>query len=177
MSAWYHKQIISLYYLDCRCLCQPVFTYNRVYLQLDVAKLQNKYNKNKLSLFYLKEDIWCIVHTHDHSPSSEHVVGIGECDEDYGGQVVDKHDDEILPLMKWTRWQREIMTDEHQEEACGTAAFHCPTCSDRANNNHEKCERLVCKHTIKEIKKNGYGTKWAWITGTTAPKAEHSVRL
>lgn len=36
------------------------------------------------------------MHTHDQSTSSEHVVAIGDCDEEYGGQVVDKHDHEIL---------------------------------------------------------------------------------
>lgn len=45
---------------------------------------------------YLKEDIRCIVQTHDHCASSYHVVSVGECDEQYGGQVVDEHDHEIL---------------------------------------------------------------------------------
>lgn len=47
---------------------------------------------------YLKEDIRGIVQTHDHCASSYHVVSVGECDEQYGGQVVDEHDHEILPL-------------------------------------------------------------------------------
>lgn len=38
--------------------------------------------------------------THDQTASSYHVVAIRERDEEYGGQVVDKHDDEILPTTK-----------------------------------------------------------------------------
>lgn len=38
--------------------------------------------------------------THNQRASSYHVVGIGESDEHYGGQVVDKHDHEILPSQK-----------------------------------------------------------------------------
>lgn len=46
---------------------------------------------------YLKEDIRGIVQTHDHRARSDHVVRVGKRDEQYGGQVVDEHDHEILP--------------------------------------------------------------------------------
>lgn len=51
-------------------------------------------------VLYLKKDVGRIMQTHDQCASSYHVVGIGECDEQYGGQVVDKHDHEILPSRK-----------------------------------------------------------------------------
>lgn len=55
---------------------------------------------------YLKEDIRGIVQTHDHCASSYHVVSVGECDEQYGGQVVDEHDHEILPSVGGTERER-----------------------------------------------------------------------
>lgn len=37
---------------------------------------------------------------HDHSADPYHVVGIGKSDKQYGGQVVNKHDKEILSKEK-----------------------------------------------------------------------------
>lgn len=57
-------------------------------------------SKNLKDLLYLEEDVRCIMHTHDHTASSYHVVTIGESDEKYGSQMVDKHNHEILPSEK-----------------------------------------------------------------------------
>lgn len=46
--------------------------------------------------FYLEEDVGGVVHTHDQSARPQHVVGVGERDEDDGGQVVEQHDQKIL---------------------------------------------------------------------------------
>lgn len=40
---------------------------------------------------------------HDQRSASDHVVRVGEGDEQYGGQVVDQHDHEILVLEKERR--------------------------------------------------------------------------
>lgn len=41
--------------------------------------------------------------THDQRPGSDHVVCVGEGDEQYGGQVMDQHDHKILVLEKERR--------------------------------------------------------------------------
>lgn len=46
--------------------------------------------------------------THDHSAYSQHVVTVGEGDESYGGQVMDKHDEEILSEDKGKQRNRGI---------------------------------------------------------------------
>lgn len=69
-------------------------------LLLGTGAIRKKKKNLHHRVLYLKEDVGCIVHTHDQSASSKHVVGVGECDEQYGGQVVDKHDEEILSSVK-----------------------------------------------------------------------------
>lgn len=51
--------------------------------------------------FYLQKDVGRIVQAHDQRSASDHVVGVGEGDEQYGGQVMDQHDHEILELEKY----------------------------------------------------------------------------
>lgn len=46
--------------------------------------------------FYLQKDVGRIVQAHDQRSASDHVVRVGEGDEQYGGQVMDQHDHEIL---------------------------------------------------------------------------------
>lgn len=50
--------------------------------------------------FYLQKDVGHIVQAHDQRSASDHVVRVGEDDEQYGGQVMDQHDHEILVLEK-----------------------------------------------------------------------------
>lgn len=50
--------------------------------------------------FYLQKDVGRIVQAHDQRSASDHVVSVGEGDEQYGGQVMDQHDHEILGLEK-----------------------------------------------------------------------------
>lgn len=45
---------------------------------------------------YLQKDVRRIVQAHDQRSASDHVVCVGEGDEQYGGQVMDQHDHEIL---------------------------------------------------------------------------------
>lgn len=77
----------------CQCKTQNP---SDVFFLKQVSQKINLYHQ----VLYLKEDIRCIMQTHDQCASSYHIVAIGECDEHYGGQVVDKHDHEILPSKK-----------------------------------------------------------------------------
>lgn len=51
---------------------------------------------NRRRVPYLEEDVGRVVHAHDQRADPQHVVGVGEGDEEDGGEVVDEHDDEVL---------------------------------------------------------------------------------
>lgn len=69
--------------------------------------------------FYLQKDVGRIVQAHDQRSASDHVVGVGEGDEQYGGQVMDQHDHEILELEKY---RREIKRKKRKGK-CGKQNF------------------------------------------------------
>lgn len=50
--------------------------------------------------FYLQKDVGRVVQAHDQRSAPDHVVRVGEGDEQNGGQVMDQHDHEILVLDK-----------------------------------------------------------------------------
>lgn len=46
--------------------------------------------------------------THDQAADSQHVVGVGEADQAHSGQVMDKHDHEVLQLKRREERRSEI---------------------------------------------------------------------